>query len=100
MTQENILKLIGTLLTTMIIALAGWIWSTGSSVQLLSVQKDHIKEELSRIEKVQDELKEKQETLQHDMTGTQKRRYGMERDIEYIKKGVDDIKESVQGLKK
>lgn len=99
MTQDVFLKVAISVISAMILALGGWVWSTGSNVQLLAVQKDHIEKELVRIESKQQTMVVKQEALEDDMNGTQKRLYGMERDIEYIKKGIDDIKKAMKELK-
>ena len=93
--MENVTKLVFGILSTLIVGSYVWVWNTNVKVEVAEVQKQHIIENVDRLEDDQKEMKKKQEDLSDSMSRTEKRLYGMERDIEYIKQGIDDIRKKM-----
>lgn len=88
------------LLTALIIFVAGWVWNTANAVSLIKAEMDHQDRELERLEERQKSIANATDKLNSDMGSVEKRMYGMETDITYIKKGIDDIKKDIQELKR
>lgn len=99
MSSDTIIKLIIGLLTALILGAYKWVWDTNEEVTINEIELSHVKDQAKKLEKEQVIIKGSMDSLREDISTTEKKVYGLDRDIDYIKQGIDDIRKDIKELK-
>lgn len=99
MSNDAIIKLSIALLTALILGAYKWVWDTNEEVTINELELSHVKDQAKKLEDEQVVIKGSVNSLRKDMSTTEKKVYGLDRDIDYIKQGIDDIRKDIKELK-
>ena len=100
MSNDTIMKVAVGILTALVLGAYTWVWDTNEAVTINQLELKHLKDAADDAKIEQEIIVQEQREMASTIMSTQKRMYGMERDIEYIKKGIDEIKVDLKELKK
>ena len=99
MSNDTIIKLIIALLTALILGAYKWVWDTNEEVTINELELSYVKDQAKKLEEEQVIIKGSVDNLREDVSTTEKKVYGLDRDIDYIKQGIDDIRKDIKELK-
>ena len=99
MNNDTIMKIAVGILTALVLGAYTWVWDTNEAVTINQLELNHLKEAADDAKVEQEVIVQEQREMASTIMSTQKRMYGMERDIEYIKQGIDEIKGDLKELK-
>lgn len=99
MSSETIIKIAIGILTALILGAYKWVWDTNEAVTINQLELKHVQDATQEVKAKQSLIVDEQREMTSTIMSTQKRMYGMERDIEYIKQGIDEIKGDLKELK-
>ena len=99
MSSDTIIKITIGILTALILGAYKWVWDTNETVTINQLELKHVQDTTLEVKTKQNLIVDEQREMTSTIMSTQKRMYGMERDIEYIKQGIDEIKGDLKELK-
>lgn len=99
MSNDTIIKLLIGLLTALILGSYKWVWDTNEDVTVNAIEIQHIQEKHIVLEVQQQEMVQTTKGMKEDIIETDKKVYGIDRDMDYIKAGIDEIKRDIKELK-
>ena len=100
MSNDMVMKIVIGILTALVLGAYTWVWDTNEAVTINQLELQHLKDAAEESKLEQEVIVQEQREMASTIMSTQKRMYGMERDIEYIKQGIDEIKGDLKELKK
>lgn len=87
------------MLTALILGAYKWVWDTNEEVTINEIELSYVKDQAKKLEAEQAIIKGSVDNLRDDVSTTEKKVYGLDRDIDYIKQGIDDIRKDIKELK-
>ena len=99
MSSDTVIKIAIGILTALILGAYKWVWDTNEAVTINQLELKHVQDTTQEVKSKQSLIVDEQREMTSTIMSTQKRMYGMERDIEYIKQGIDEIKGDLKELK-
>jgi hypothetical protein len=99
MSSDAVTKLSIAILTALILGAYKWVWDTNEEVTVNALKLQHIQEKNVILGLKQQEAAQFSQVMREDISQIDKKVYGIDRDMDYIKAGIDEIKRDLKELK-
>ena len=96
---DNLVKWILGILSALVIGAYTWVWNTNEEITVQELRVKHVEERQVELITVHEETRKNMQKVVNDLVETDKTVYGIERDMAYIKSGIDDIKRDIKDIK-